>query len=1187
MAWNSSSTKIGYQWYLDWQFSSSRMQIVPGRNPNSLYTLSYTDVSYNWNSKKTYQFNTKVKELYLLTASFSVQSNWGERFNYYSGASSSNPIPTDPSSGDFYTQSYIFYSTPPSSVSSNKYLTITTNGTFSSAGVRNEGIVGLDTSELDFSIQGYSYYKLVGRELEEAGGAGSLGWYYSKSNDYYYWYDKISGSPSSYIAASTRGYHPVGGSYNNRTSNVGYRLNNYISRFVPYTYFNLSFQYQNVSNHPLKIYLSPNLPTSSPANWNELVLGSMSQPSGSKLIAVLTQSVPIVHNFYGLKGNQYIYIVGGFAGASASVPSGTGTTYSSIYLSNLKIDGGYHLGNNRQYVMNNYSTYSVPTGLTGATYSAYVGSGNTVNATSSLSISQIFSKLGNGAFKAGIWENGVWNSGWRVDEGVYEFTNILQFFSYNTDKRWRIQIQGPALSVSKFEIGDNVSIGNIVAIDINEERRLLKGYFTIINKIDNSIVVEFDNNFPLRRIEKDSDNHRIYVTKNVWLSGGFLNGYFKGIWNYGLFKGYPLITEMHDSHWIDGIFDGGRFSTSKYTVPNFTDTAFSSGYVGLVFATTSTPHGLSVGDLITIDKDDKNINPEYDGDHYILQVVNDYKIVTDIEWGEDSKYESGKITIDLSKGLIQKFNFKSNNRSKTTSVQSLRSDNVFVFDSWIDVNYSDQSAVNIHKPQNLLNSLSLKSYSENNLYGYPTFDVLESDSTFRDSFSTTIRKYRLGTKYKIFNDFVGDAGEFEDYFGGTSSDEKSFINQGWTFSKSFVGGLTFSRTEDTGIYPLIGEELIVKSIGNGGILDVTPTSEVPVINKSYEIIQKNRYTKVDFDLVTYSNTGIPALDITNKYAISSFPGLINNAGDPVVDNNGYVNYNPIFNKIPNTLFDNFSNLLGGFGGSNGESYFGVSVVPNINFDNINIVKRDIYYSLDSVTVSTFVDATFLPIYKNVNHLNTKKTSKTEYFFNKRNLGMRFYGNNNWGIGSLDITNAEYIIDNLHFYEVDMIPFFQYFTEDNINKGIQIPFQGLSPFIDYSNSNFNFVDNISIGLDSIQTQASNTPVSGVGIGITSPAPGGIFTIMEQLAPPNLFLLDPGAVFSPSDIRLKTSINKIGVSNSGINIYEFRFINQPNDLYQGVIAQELIKTEFESSIKIESDGYYHVDYSKLDVEFKKIN
>jgi hypothetical protein len=574
MAWNSSSTyvsgTIGYQ--LDWQYSTSRMQVLSTRNANKIYTLSYTDVSYKWNSKKIYQFNTKVLSLYAITASFSVVAgdltNWGERFNYYNGASSSNISP-----GATATQSYIFYSTPPSSITSNKYLTISANGSFNSTGSANEGIVGLDTSELDFTIQGFSYYKLVGRDLEDAGGAGSLGWYYSKSSDVYYWYDRVTGSQSSYTAANNTGYHPVGGSYNNRISDVGYRLNNYIGRFVPYTYFNLSFKYKNINNQPLRIYLSPNPPSSSPANWNDLQFGSMAQPSGSQLIAVLTQSFSgtyssndyeIPHSFYSLKGNQYIYFVGGYVGASASTTSGT--TYSSIYLSNIKIDGGYHSGNNRQYVMNNYSTYSVPTGLTGATYSAYVGSGNTVNAVSSLSVSQIFSKLGNGAFKAGIWENGVWNSGWRVDDGMYEFSKISQFFSYNKDKRWRVQIEGASSSVSKFQIGDNVSIGNIVAIDINEERRLLKGYFTIINKIDNSIVVEFDNNFPLRRIERDSDYHRIYVTKNVWLSGGFLNGYFRGIWNYGLFKGYPLITEMYDSHWIDGIFDGGHFSTSKYTI---------------------------------------------------------------------------------------------------------------------------------------------------------------------------------------------------------------------------------------------------------------------------------------------------------------------------------------------------------------------------------------------------------------------------------------------------------------------------------------------------------------------------------------------------------------------------------------------------------------------------------------------
>ena len=65
----------------------------------------------------------------------------------------------------------------------------------------------------------------------------------------------------------------------------------------------------------------------------------------------------------------------------------------------------------------------------------------------------------------------------------------------------------------------------------------------------------------------------------------------------------------------------------------------------------------------------------------------------------------------------------------------------------------------------------------------------------------------------------------------------------------------------------------------------------------------------------------------------------------------------------------------------------------------------------------------------------------------------------------------------------MIPFFQYFTEDNINKGIEIPYQGLSPFIDYTNSNFNFIDSLSIGLNSIALQNSNVLVSGVAVGIS--------------------------------------------------------------------------------------------------------
>jgi len=76
------------------------------------------------------------------------------------------------------------------------------------------------------------------------------------------------------------------------------------------------------------------------------------------------------------------------------------------------------------------------------------------------------------------------------------------------------------------------------------------------------------------------------------------------------------------------------------------------------------------------------------------------------------------------------------------------------------------------------------------------------------------------------------------------------------------------------------------------------------------------------------------------------------------------------------------------------------------------------------------------------------------------------------------------------------------------------------------------------------------------------------------------------FFKSDIRLKTDIILIGKSPSGINIYEFRFKSDPSKKYQGVLADELLNTQFENAIYIDADGYYAVDYNKIDVEFKEI-
>ena len=67
---------------------------------------------------------------------------------------------------------------------------------------------------------------------------------------------------------------------------------------------------------------------------------------------------------------------------------------------------------------------------------------------------------------------------------------------------------------------------------------------------------------------------------------------------------------------------------------------------------------------------------------------------------------------------------------------------------------------------------------------------------------------------------------------------------------------------------------------------------------------------------------------------------------------------------------------------------------------------------------------------------------------------------------------------------------------------------------------------------------------------------------------------------SDVRLKRDIELVGKSPSGINVYNFKYLNS-DDTYQGVMAQEVP----EASVLI--NNYYHVDYSKVDVEFKKLS
>jgi hypothetical protein len=72
--------------------------------------------------------------------------------------------------------------------------------------------------------------------------------------------------------------------------------------------------------------------------------------------------------------------------------------------------------------------------------------------------------------------------------------------------------------------------------------------------------------------------------------------------------------------------------------------------------------------------------------------------------------------------------------------------------------------------------------------------------------------------------------------------------------------------------------------------------------------------------------------------------------------------------------------------------------------------------------------------------------------------------------------------------------------------------------------------------------------------------------------------------PSDEKLKENIRLIGKSTKGTNIYTWSYKNPSKHgygTYQGVMAQEVPYATLQHS-----EGYLMVDYSKVDVEFKKL-
>jgi hypothetical protein len=426
---------------------------------------------------------------------------------------------------------------------------------------------------------------------------------------------------------------------------------------------------------------------------------------------------------------------------------------------------------------------------------------------------------------------------------------------------------------------------------------------------------------------------------------------------------------MYNTHWIDGYYDGGHYY-SEYPEWTYVDTYYWSNNppntLGLTFG--AIEHGLVVGDKVIIDKDDKNINPQYDGEAEVVAVIDEHLVILNKVFGASSINEGGIIRRKTGTGVIQNFRFNDNNVAKKTTKDTVNLQEVYSYNSWIDVKYLTQSASNLNRQQISYQSSLNFEYSELNLYGFITKDILASESIFRNSWSLQKSKYSLGTKYKIYQDFLGEISEFNEPFS-TSNSMDNFYNNGWTLS--ITAGYTISRTPD--------ETLEIES-NTFGINKLDNTN----IN-----IEKRRYSLIEFDLVNFQST---------------------------------------------------DDELSGF--------------PSIHFYNNTIIPGNTQ------------SKTAFPISEYVYHTRTEDLKKREYFYNRTTLDLFLI--------TLGFTAS---FDNIKFYEVDMIPFFQYLNEEYVNKSIQVPYQGIAPQIDYNDSGFSFIDNIDIQLDSLSTQQTfTTPVS---------------------------------------------------------------------------------------------------------------
>ena len=77
----------------------------------------------------------------------------------------------------------------------------------------------------------------------------------------------------------------------------------------------------------------------------------------------------------------------------------------------------------------------------------------------------------------------------------------------------------------------------------------------------------------------------------------------------------------------------------------------------------------------------------------------------------------------------------------------------------------------------------------------------------------------------------------------------------------------------------------------------------------------------------------------------------------------------------------------------------------------------------------------------------------------------------------------------------------------------------------------------------------------------------------------------AAIMKSDARLKENIVAVGQSPNGFNLYEFNYLDRPEQRYRGVMAQEVLDIMPEAVIET-GDGYLAVRYDMIGIDMVEV-